>query len=187
MKSILLLLTTLAIVACKPASKPAPATGTDPTPAVSPLLAGLLLSDAPDGAVSVTAARKDPAPGKELTVAGDIIGRVDVFVPNRAMLILGDPDAITSCNRLHGDGCATPWDVCCDDPDEIMKSIATIQVLDADGLLVKAGLKGLGNMKELSSIVVQGTVDATSGPDNLIINATGIHIASVDPNNTPPE
>ena len=101
------------------------------------------------------------------------------------MLILGDPEVITSCNRKAGDGCATPWDVCCDDKELVRNSIVTIQVLDADGQLIKSGLKGLGNMKELSSLVVKGTIAEGSGPDNLIINATGIHIASAEPNNTP--
>ncbi len=95
--------------------------------------------------------------------------------------------AISSCNRLHGDSCSTPWDVCCDDPDVIQASIATIQVVDADGKLHKSGLKGLGGIKELSQLVVQGTIADGSGPDNLIINATGIHIASVEANNTPKE
>ena len=148
-------------------------------------LTSLLLSDKPANAVSVTAARKTPTPGTEVVVAGDIIGKVDVFVDNRAMLTIGDPEVITSCNRMEEDHCATPWDVCCDDPDVIKNSIATIQILDADGKLIKTGLKGLGNMKELSQVIIKGTVAEGSGPDNLLITATGIHIASVGANNSP--
>jgi hypothetical protein len=187
MKPTILFLTLAALAAtsCNNESKTgtAPDKKADPVPAA---FAALLLPDAPAEAISITEARKDPSPGKEVTVSGDIIGRVDVFVPNRAMLILGDPEVITSCNRMAADGCATPWDVCCDDKIAIKNSIATVQVLDADGQLVKTGLKGLGNMKELSSLVIRGTIAEGSGPDNLIINATGIHIASVEANNTPP-
>jgi len=101
------------------------------------------------------------------------------------MLTIGDPAVLTSCNRMPGDSCATPWDACCDDPDLIKKAIATVQILDADGKLLPSGLKGLGGMKELSSVIIKGTVADGSTPDNLLITATGIHIASIEPNNTP--
>ena len=188
MKPTILLLALLALVSCKEDSTAPSSSGTPPTaPDATTKLDDILLPTAPATPVSITEARKDPTPGREVTLSGDIIGRADVFVPNRAMLILGDPDAITSCNRLHGDTCATPWDVCCDDPDVVKASIATIQVLDANGAPRKSGLKGLGGMKELSQLVVQGTIAEGSGPDNLIVNASGIHIASVEANNTQKE
>lgn len=190
MKPTILFLSLLALVSCKEDSKISSSqetkvpssTGTAPTtpPAAAPL-SDILLPAAPANPVSINEARKDPTPGKDITISGDIIGRDTVFVPNRAMLILGDPDVITSCNRNAADGCKTPWDVCCDDPDVVTASIATIQVVDDDGHLHKSGLKGLGGMKELSQLVVQGTIAEGSGPDNLIVNATGIHIASVEP------
>ena len=188
MKPTILFLSLFALISCKPSEKSpeSPETGTAPAQSTSSLDA-ILLPGAPTGAVSVTEARKDPSPGKEITISGDIIGRTNVFVPNRAMLILGDPGVITSCNRISGDGCPTPWDVCCDDPDVISKSIATVQVVDADGNLLKSGLKGLGGMKELSQLVVQGTIADGSSADNLVINATGIHVASVEPNHSPKE
>jgi hypothetical protein len=180
---LLALLSTLALASCGVEEETTielpEENGTDPA------FANLLLPDAPATSLSVTAARKFTKPGTVVVVAGDIIGKVDVFVDNRAMLTIGDPEVITSCNRMPDDVCATPWDVCCDDPDVIKSSIATIQVLDADGKLIQTGLKGLGGMKELSQIIIKGTVAEGSGPDNLIITATGIHIASVEPNNTP--
>ena len=75
-----------------------PGTDQEATP-VPAAFAALLLPDAPAEAISITEARKDPSPGKEVTVSGDIIGRVDVFVPNRAMLILGDPEVIAQHPR----------------------------------------------------------------------------------------
>ena len=182
MKPTILFLTLFALVSCKQETTAPSSTDTTPTaPTTASALNDILLPAAPANPVSITEARKDPTPGKEVTISGDIIGRDTVFVPNRAVLILGDPDVITSCNRNAADGCKTPWDVCCDDPDVVTASIATIQVADADGQLHKSGLKGLGGMKELSQLVVQGTIAEDSGPDNLIINATGIHITSVEP------
>lgn len=183
------LLACLTLVSCKSEKK----TGIDSAPAapeqisatVGTSFENILLATAPTDAITITEARKNPVPGTELVISGDIIGRLEVFVDNRALLTLGDPAVLTSCNRNPADACATPWDVCCDDPDLITKSIATIQVVDADGKLIKSGLKGLGNMKELSSLIVQGTVAEGSNAENLIINASGIHIASVEANDTP--
>lgn len=177
----LCLLTSLALLACD--SGTTTSTNGD-TPAAHPL-ASVLISDAPANPISVVEARKNPTVGTEVIVSGDIMGKPEVFVPNRAMLTLGDPNVLTTCNRRPGDLCEAPWDVCCDDGEVIKKSIVTIQLLDADGNLIKTGLKGLGDMKELSSLVVKGTVADGSNADNLIINAGAIHIASVKANNTP--
>lgn len=144
-------------------------------------LEAVLVTEAPADPVSVSAARQAPTPGTEIVVTGDIIGKPEVFVDNRAMFTIGDPEKITSCNRMPDDHCTTPWDVCCDDPEVIKSSIATVQVLDKDGNLIKQGLKGLGGMKELSIVVVKGTVAEGSSADNLLINADAIHVASVEP------
>ena len=180
---LIVLLSALAVASCDTSVETSIELPTEAGPNLA--FADLLLSDAPADALSVTAARKAPKPGTEITIDRDIIGKVDVFVDNRAMLTIGDPTTITSCNRMPGDACATPWDVCCDDPNVIKASIATVQVLDADGKLIKTGLKGLGCMKELSSVIIKGIVAEDSSPDNLLITATGIHIASVEANNTP--
>ena len=79
------------------------------------------------------------------------------------------------------DECPTPWDVCCDDPDVITASIATIQVVDDEGRPLKSGLRGVGGMKELSSLVVKGVVAKGSNEKNFLVNATGIHVAMAEP------
>lgn len=104
------------------------------------------------------------------------MGRKDPFVAGRAMLVLGDPAKLTSCDIKDCSECPTPWDVCCDDPDDIKNFTATVQVLDADGKLIKQGLKGNHGIKELSQLIVTGTVAEGSNADNLLINATGIFI-----------
>ena len=150
-------------------------------PSVDLSLQAVLLASVPDGAVTITEARKNPTPGTEVVISGKIMGKMDPFVKGRALLTLGDPSKIVSCDLMPEDSCETPWDVCCDDPATIAKSIVAIQVLGDDGRPLKHGLKGLGGMRELSSLVVKGTVAEGSSANNLLINATGIHIAMIEP------
>ncbi len=143
---------------------------------ISGSLQSLILSEAPDGAAEIAAVRKTAKKGDTVTIQGKVMGRKDPFVNGRAMMMLGDPNKITSCDLNHDDGCPTPWDVCCDDPDVIKASTLTVQVLDTDGNLIKEGIKGLAGIKELSQLVVTGTVADGSTADNMLINATGIYI-----------
>ena len=156
-------------------------TNDDSANSSSSALSSILLDTAPTGAVSITEARKNPEPGTEVVIAGKVMGKLDPFVKGHALVVLGDPAKITSCDLIPGDECPTPWDVCCDDPDVITASIATIQVVDDRGTPVKEGLKGLGGMKELSSLVVKGTVAEGSNANNFLLNATGIHVAMAEP------
>ncbi|NNC87761.1 MAG: hypothetical protein HKN82_04785 [Akkermansiaceae bacterium] len=166
----------LAVAACK--QNEAAGGGAAPAPAGN--LEAVLTAEAPPNPVSILEARKNPAAGADVTVTGKIMGRREPFVDGRALVVIGDPAALTSCDLRPGDSCATPWDVCCDEPAVIRKSIATVQVVDADGSPLKEGLKGLGGMKELSSLVVTGTVAEGSNADNFVINATGIHVAKAE-------
>jgi hypothetical protein len=173
----------IAVISCDGGRDPAG----DPTGSTSGKLEAILLDTAPPDAVSIVEARKAPVVGEMVAVTGKIMGREEPFVEGRAMVLLGDPATLVSCDLRPGDDCPTPWDNCCDDPDIIKNSIATIQVVTEDGGLLKEGLRGLGGIKELSSLVVTGTVAEGSGPENLVINATGIHVASQAGTATPPD
>lgn len=139
-------------------------------------LSALVLTSAPDGAKGIAEIRKTANEGDQVVITGKVIGSKHPFVEGRAIMTIGDPTKLTSCDLHEGDACPTPWDVCCDDQDVIKASIVTVQVLDKDGKLVKADLKGLGGLKELSQLVVTGTVADGSTADNMLINATGIYV-----------
>ncbi|WP_411844690.1 hypothetical protein AAFN60_11715 [Roseibacillus persicicus] len=143
-------------------------------------LESYLLKEAPENPVAISQVFANPTPGTKVTVTGEVMGRSEPFVENRAMLVLGDPTKIIPCNRNDDDHCETPWDVCCDDPDVIKTSIATIQILDNEGMPVKEGLKGLGGIQELTTLTVVGTIAEGSNEQNLIINAEGIHVGETD-------
>lgn len=144
-------------------------------------LESIILKEAPTNALAISEAIKAPQPGEPITISGEVMGRLDPFIEDRAMVILGDPTKLTPCNRKPGDSCDTPWDVCCDLQETINQSTATIQVLDENGAPIKTGLKGLNGMKELSFLTVTGTVAEGSNDKNLLVSATGIHVAEESP------
>ena len=139
-------------------------------------LQSLLLPKAPEGAITITEARKNPTPGTKVIVSGKVMGNDNPIIQSRALLTLGDPTRLDSCDLKPGDECPTPWDVCCADPDVVRASIATIQVIDENGKPVKAGLRGIGGLQELSKLIVIGEVADGSNANNFLVNATGIHV-----------
>lgn len=135
-----------------------------------------LITEAPAEALDIADLRTTAKPGDEVVFTGNIIGSDQVFIENRSVMIVGDPNKLTSCNLHPGDSCSTPWDVCCDDPEVIKASIVTVQLVDADGKPFREGLKGLGGMKELSAVTVTGEVAEGSNTENMVVNATGIFV-----------
>ena len=136
-----------------------------------------LLAKAPlSGALGVVAARKNVKPGSDIVVTGYIGGREEPLVEGRAIFTLADADAVTRCDAIPGDGCETPWDACCVSPEIIKASSASVQVVDADGMVLKHTLAGLGGIKPGSTVTVQGKIAASSTAAALIVNAEKIHV-----------
>ena len=127
-------------------------------------------------AQAIHIARKTAKPGEEISLKGALIGREKIFVDGRASFILGDPEKLTSCDKMPDDHCATPWDACCDSKELKKIGVVSIQILGEDGRVLSGNLKGTKGMKELSSITLTGTVDQSSTADNLVVNATKIHV-----------
>ena len=121
-------------------------------------------------------ARTTAKPGDEITIRGEVIGRKKVFVDGRASFIVGDPTKLTSCDKVPDDPCTTPWDACCDGKELKRIGIASVQILGEDGRVLSGELKGTKGLKELSYVTVSGVVAETSTEDNLIINASKIHV-----------
>ena len=134
----------------------------------------LFRSDLYDG-VSVLEARTHKA-GDNVTVFGKIMGSTKPFVDSRASFIIGDPKKLTSCDMKEEDPCKNPWDVCCEETKDIAAATINIQVTDANGKVLKTGLKDVNGLKELSEVIIEGTVAANSSKDAMTINATAIKI-----------
>ena len=149
---------------------------TDNDSSVKGSLSEIILSEKPADPVGITELRTSANPGDKVTFSGNIMGADPVFIDHRAVLIMGDPAKLTSCNLNPGDACETPWDTCCDDPDLIKASIVTVQVVDENGKPLKNGLKGVAGIKELSSLVITGEIAEGSNKENMLVNATGIFV-----------
>lgn len=169
---ILLIFTAFSLASCQQKTKPDSSDASETTNALS----SLMLSTAPEKAQTIAQVRQSVEVGKSITLSGKVIGHNTPFIDGMAMMVIGDPDKLTSCDLKHGDRCSTPWDVCCDDPEDIKNNIATIQVLDANGELIKQGLKGCQGLKELSHVIITGKIAEGSNEDNLLISATGIYL-----------
>jgi hypothetical protein len=146
------------------------ATSTGPGPVLSQVL-----SATPSGeAQTIPVARTTAKPGDEITLKGRIMGSSSPFVEGRAMFILGDGELLTPCNEIPGDECDTPWDVCCETAADKKLGTATIQIVDADGRVIKERIEGVAGIEKLARVTVTGKVAEGSSPDLLLINATAI-------------
>lgn len=169
----IVLIAAFAVISCE---KKEPAVIADPSPTSNAF--DSFFTDQPIAEPkAIHVARTDAKPGDEIVIHGLIMGREKVFVDGRASFLLGDREKLTPCNEMPGDKCETPWDACCDSKEAKRGNIASIQIVDADGRVLTGGLKGVKGLKELSSLTVSGTVDQSSTPDNLVVNAKAIHVS----------
>ncbi len=160
------------LVSCKEKE----AASATPPAAASPSaeLSKVLATEPKGEAAAIHTARTSAKPGDEITISGKIMGSDSPFVSGRAAFILGDPELLTPCNEIPGDKCDTPWDVCCEPSDEKKAGIATIQIVGADGRVLKEGLEGAGGLEKLAAVTVTGKVAEGSTADALVVNATAI-------------
>ena len=172
MKTIVALAALLVLASCE-SKKEAVANATAAQPPSAEL--SKILGTAPSGTPqAIHKVRGTAKPGETITLSGKIMGSVSPFVAGRAAFILGDPEILTPCNEMPGDNCETPWDACCDTPEEKKQGIATIQVVDAQGRALKEPLEGVGGLEKLAKVTITGTVAKESSADVLLVNATAI-------------
>ncbi len=172
------LLATLIVGCGEQASAPTPSSEAQPqaeAPTVS-LPEGLLATVALTDAVSVVEARKEVTPGADIVVTGYIGGRAEPMVEGRAIFTVADSKAVTPCDAVPGDACETPWDACCVSQEIIKASIASVQVVDGDGMVLKQTLTRFGGLKPGSTVTVQGKVAPGSSDSALVVNAEKIHV-----------
>lgn len=136
----------------------------------------VFVSEALNGTATPILQAAEMKPGTEVLLTGLIMGAVNPFVEGRAAFILGDEATITPCDAKDDDHCSRPWDTCCDPIAARIAGTVTIQVLDANGHVLKQGLKGVNGLKELSRVTVNGTVADNSTKEAFVVNANAIHI-----------
>ncbi|MBI5568874.1 MAG: hypothetical protein HY914_02925 [Desulfomonile tiedjei] len=131
----------------------------------------LFVSAAPPNALDVGEARKTAEEGKPVVVRGKIGGLASPFADKYAMFLLADSQL-----TLPACGTQTPWDYCCEPREKVMANLATIQVVDAAGKLLKAPLRGVSGLNPMADVVVLGTV-VKRDTNILIVNAKNIYVA----------
>lgn len=130
-----------------------------------------VISIEPTGAVPVGMARDSIEGGQEVTLVGIIGGSSQPFVDGLAAFTVVDPK-VPYCSAEEN--CPTPWDYCCTQ-DQVKDNIATVKVVDESGKPVAQDARRLLGVKELSTVVVQGTA-ARDERGNLTVAATGVFI-----------
>jgi len=140
------------------------------SPLFQPIDASAVLSSIPE-------LRAQVSPGDEVVFMAKVMGSETPFVEGRALMVVGDEGTITSCDLMAvEDHCKTPWDACCDTREAVLAGTATIQVVDAEGKVLRYGFRGVEGLKELSRVRVRGIVAPMSTEQALIVNATAIEV-----------
>ena len=143
-------------------------TTTEPAIPTSAVPEGLIVSAIDGEAVTPTAAKTSAKAGDQIVLSGHIAGRAKPFVDGRAIFTLVDTK-LPVCT----DGCGTPWDLCCEETDDIAAAAATVQVVDGDGNPLKQSLEG--PLKPGQVITVTGKVKQNDG-GTFIVNAEQIAV-----------
>lgn len=155
--------------ACAPSEAPTAATQD------SAFVAERFLSERPADAIPVSQVRADLKPGTEVALSGLIGGTLEPFVDGYAAFVLAD-STIRFCDDIPDEHCDTPWDACCEDPDKIKANRVSVQFVDADNQVLNEGLKGVGGLKELSEVIVTGTLSKDSTPENINLLAQKLYL-----------
>ena len=119
-------------------------------------------------ALVVSDARK-AAPGDKVTVKGAVIGDEPVFSKNIASFTIGDPAQLLTNMKERG-----VWSTGTV-PVEIRKNnTMTVQFVDDQGQPIKHSAKGVNGLKERDAVIITGTIDPHSTPENPVLNIESI-------------
>jgi hypothetical protein len=172
-------LAALAISGCEKADE-APTGGAKSTTARSAQTTGLpatlFVTEAPADAQGVGAIKAATETTGEVVVEGRIGGRPEPFLKGTAVFLLAD-SSLKTCRELHGDGCPTPWDYCCEPKESLAANIATIQIVDDAGKPLRVDLKGKEGLNPMARLTIAGEITGRDG-GTLVINAHKIYVES---------
>ncbi|EMI19880.1 signal peptide protein [Rhodopirellula maiorica SM1] len=125
----------------------------------------------PEGAMAVGDARQSVEDDQSVTLVGLIGGSSKPFVEGLAAFTIVDAK-VPYC--APDEGCPTPWDYCCE-TNAVKDNIATVKVVDENGKPVASDARELLNVKELSTVVVQGTAKRDD-QGNLTVAASKVYV-----------
>ncbi|MFK7790900.1 MAG: hypothetical protein AB8C95_15585 [Phycisphaeraceae bacterium] len=143
-------------------------------PAIGSVLPeALFLSEAPEGIQTIADLKTNAKEGDEVVVRAIVGGNLNPVVDGRASASIIDAGIENPC-VAEDDHCATPWDYCCTPQEEITKNLATLQITDEAGKVLKAELTP--RIQPLTTLVIKGIVGPRPDAQVLTINAQAIYI-----------
>lgn len=129
----------------------------------------MLKPELPANAQEITAAMKSAKVGETITVRGTVAMAKDAFGKDAATFTLVDETARK--------GAAPAADKLPDTSGDIpAASKATVQVVDAGGKPLSAGLSGQHGLKPGAEVFVTGKVETANGTDALVLAAASMHV-----------
>jgi hypothetical protein len=174
MRHLLLAVPALALLGSCDRGNPAPAPAKPAAAAPATLPPSLFLTAAPADAKSVEEVKQNAKAGDTVVLRGRIGGGEAPFVEGRAVFTIVGA-GLAACADDPEDTCKTPWDYCCETPEQITAHAATIQAADDHGNPLKADFKGSHGLKELSDVTIVGTV-ARAESGAFVVNASGLYL-----------
>ncbi len=130
-----------------------------------------LLKAEPAGAEGVKAVRARAKDNDEVTVVGRVGGDPKPWVEGVAAFMIVDPE-MKPCDAKEG--CATPWDYCCD-LDLLPKMKALVKIVDSEGRAVPTDARKVLGIKELQTVVAHGRAKRDEA-GNLTVLADGVFV-----------
>ena len=131
------------------------------------------LASAPSGAKSVGEVVASSQDGDSVVVTGRVGGAHKVFVDGYAAFSIVDA-SVQPCGADNMDDCPTPWDYCCETPEELAAKSLSVE-LAAEGKVLAARPRGFHGLDHLKTVVVAGRVDKDDA-GNVRVLATGLHV-----------
>ncbi len=138
------------------------------------LIADMILTERPEGAVPLREALEAEKYGREIIVSG----KIGEITPRYAAFRMYD-SSLQDCNREE-DPCRTPWDYCCEPLDRIEAGSVFVEFKNQQGKVIKADISNYQDIFHLAKVDVKGELrkDKTG---NVMLSATGIHVTEKTP------
>ena len=132
---------------------------------------GWMLGEEPAGAVSVVEAKATAKEGETVVVRGRIGGRKTPISSESPVFTIVNLE-VPHCGQMgEEDHCPTPWDYCCETPEDLRANSATVQLVGDGESAIDPTAGGLAGLDE---VVVVGTVGPRPSQDVLTIRATSV-------------
>jgi len=133
----------------------------------------ILLTVDPGAANDVIKVRENSSDGDDVVIVGRIGGSQNPWIEGRAAFSIVD-GSLKACSDIEEDNCPTPWDYCCE-TSKLSTATALVKIVDERGDLVKADARELLQIKELSTVIVQGKAKRDDA-GNLTILANTVYV-----------